>query len=130
MSPAPNAAFIAKCRKFAEADLDAWYRYIVTDNDEGRQPDWKTYTAILETKAVTVEEIRAKALAYVAFEADILSDANPDADPCSRFLSSLLRDIVMDDYEEVIARLAQKYGPLPPQYTANGIWLGCGGGGA
>lgn len=124
MSTVPNAAFIEKCRSFAERELDEWYRHIVTEFDEGKPVDWEGYTSILGTKAVTTEEIRVKALAYVAFDADILSDANPDADPCQRFLSSLLRDIVTDDRDEIVGRLAEKYGPLPPQYTPNGIWLG------
>jgi hypothetical protein len=40
------------------------------------------------------------------------------------FLAALLRDIVAPARNAIVAGCTAKYGPLPTQYTAEGIWIG------
>lgn len=123
-APGDDAELIRVCQDFAEREFDEFYRYVVTeDEDDGPPPDWATYHWIIATPATTPAGWHAKALAYAAWDRDSYDDTEPDLS-CSSFLTSLLRDMVAPARDAIIAGLATKYGPLPPQYTANGMWIG------
>jgi hypothetical protein len=124
----PDAELIRVCHQFAEAELENWYRYVTAPVDvadkQDRASDWDTYRWIVSTPAVTAEGWQAKALAYSAWDEEAYWDEPEFRDPKSTFLLSLLRDIVAQPRNAIIARLAAEYGPLPDGYTAEGIFLG------
>ena len=68
--------------------------------------------------------MRAKALAYTAWHRDAYDDCVDDQDGQSTLLASLLRDLAAPARAVIIARLFEKYGPLPMGYTRDGVWLG------
>jgi hypothetical protein len=125
-----DAELIRLCHQFAESEIDDWYRYVVADDDEAEEiekdqtVDWGTYHRIIATPAVTPEGWHAKALAFTAWDRDSYDDHKDERDPSTTFLASLLRDMVAPARNAIIARCAAKYGPLPPSYTPEGIWLG------
>jgi hypothetical protein len=130
MSTNPDAALIMVCRQFAQADLGNWYRYVtspdhLSDQQDGG-PDWDAKTWIEATPATTPEGWRAKALAYSAWHRPAFDDPADDRDGQTSFLASLLRDIVQQERDQIVADLRDRYGPLPPTYSANGMWLGSG----
>ena len=125
-----DAELIEVCQKFAEADFDDWYAYVtatdheVTAGHEDSKPDWATLHWIEATPATTLEGLRAKALAFVAWHKDAFDNSPDDRDPSSPLLASLMRDLAAPARAAIIARLFEKYGPLPKGYTRDGVWLG------
>jgi hypothetical protein len=118
----PDAELIRICHRFAEDELVRQHRYIVAPenlaDEQDAPPDWGTYNWIAETPARTPEGCHAKALAYSAWDTDAYDNHGADT---SELLAGLLRDIVAPTRNAVVARCTAKYGPLPPQYTAEGI---------
>jgi hypothetical protein len=124
-----DAELIRLCHAFAEADFANWYRYVTapveTADDDDAPPDWDTYHLIIATPATTPAGWHAKALAFVAWDREAYDDTTEyERTPASAFLASLLRDMVMPARNAIIARCAEAYGPLPPQYSADGVWIG------
>ena len=127
----PDAELIRICRQFAERELTNWYRYVTAPEDladkQDPPPDWGSLHWIVATPATTPEGWRAKALAYAAWHRDAYDDPPEDRDNASPLLAALLRDMVAPARNAMVARLAEKHGPLPDRYTAEGIWLGSAG---
>ena len=125
-----DAELIRVCQQFAEAEIAAWYRYVTApdhlSDTQDMAPDWVTLHWITATPAVTAEGWRAKALAYAGFHRDAFDDAPEDRDPSTSLLASLLRDMIAPARAAIIARILQQYGPLPKDYTVDGMWLGAG----
>jgi hypothetical protein len=123
-----DAELIRICHAFAEAEFDNWYRYVVapveTADDDDRPPDWDTYRLIIDTPATTPAGWHAKALAFVAWYREAYDDVEIERTAASTLLASLLRNMVMPARNAIIAGCAKAYGPLPPQYTADGVWIG------
>ena len=118
----PDAELIRTCHRFAEYELASWYRYALDDDDDS-SPDHATYVSIIAIPATTPEGWHAKALALTAWDRDSYDDHEDVRDGCSSLLASLLRDMVAPARNAIIAKLRAKYGPLPPSYTPEGIWL-------
>ena len=131
-SPAqnPDAELIRVCQQFAEREFEGWYAYIVTNDREvearyeDTPPDWATLRQIEATPATTPEGMRAKALAFVAWNRDAYDNPADDRDGNTTLLASLMRDLAAPARAAIIARLAKQYGPLPDGYTADGVWVG------
>ena len=129
-TPNPDAGLIRTCQQFAEAEFADWYRYVATtdceiaDRLEDTTPDWATLRWIEATPATTLEGLRAKALAFVAWHKDAFDDCVDDRDSSSPLLASLIRDLAAPARAVIIACLFEKYGPLPKGYAADGVWLG------
>lgn len=119
----PDAELLQLCHRFAEKELDDWYRSVALDEDNDGDLDWETYRQIGNTPARTPEGCQAKALVYSAWFASAYAEIDQD-DPNAVFLSLLLTDLVAPVRNPIVYRLAEKYGPLPPDYTPEGIWLG------
>jgi hypothetical protein len=124
----PEAELIATCQRFAEAEFESWYRFVV-ESDEEDDAEWDAQCInvmkwITATPATTVEGCRAKALALTAWHRDFYDDQEDDRDTHTTFLAALLRDMVAPARNAIVARCSAKYGPLPASYTADGIWLG------
>jgi hypothetical protein len=123
-----DAALIQLCRRFAEQELEGWYAYIteVEDSELPDVEDWATTGAkIIATPATTFEGMRAKALAYSAFDTSAYTDDCEDTAELA-LTRSLLNDMVGRERGAIVRRLAAKYGPLPPEYTAEGVFIGFG----
>ena len=122
----PDEELIRVCHRFAESQLEDWYRYVVevdTDEDDAPVP-WDAYHRIVGTQATTPAGWHAKALAFTAWSRDSYDDHEDDRDTHTTFLAALLRDMVAPARNAIVARCTAKYGPLPTQYTAEGIWIG------
>jgi hypothetical protein len=119
---------IRTCHRFAEDELEQWYRYVVTPEPECDELDdevnWDTYHWIVATPATTPAGWHAKALAYTAWDRDAYDDHQDDRTPAATFLAALLRDIVAPARRAIVARLAAQYGALPTSYTSEGVWIG------
>ena len=122
----PDEELIRVCHRFAEIQLEDWYRYVVeVDTDEDDLPvPWDDYHRIVGTQATTPAGWHAKALAFTAWSRESYDDHEDDRDTHTTFLAALLRDMVAPARNAIVARCTAKYGPLPPQYTAEGIWIG------
>ncbi len=126
----PDAELIRVCHQFAEAEFASWYAYIVTDDGEvesryeNAPPDWATLHWIEATPATTPEGLRAKALAFVAWHRNAFDNCVDDRDGHTTLLASLMRDLAAPARAVIVARLVEQYGPLPKDYTADGVWLG------
>ena len=122
----PDEELIRVCHRFAESQLEDWYRYVVeVDTDEDDVPvPWDDYHRIVGTQATTPAGWHAKALAFTAWSRESYDDHQDDRDSHTTFLAALLRDMVGPARNAIVARCTAKYGPLPPQYTAEGIWIG------
>ena len=127
-SAGSDAELIQVCQQFAETELEAWYRYLTAPADLADDQDWvldfATLHWITRTQAATAEGWHAKALAYAAYHRDAFDDDPQDRDTSTSLLAALLRDMITPARAAIIARLAQKYGPLPVGYAADGTWLG------
>ncbi len=123
-----DAELIRVCHRFAEAELESWYRYILAPDDvadeQDTPPEWHTYNWIVATPATTPEGWHAKALAYAAFDREAYNDHEDDRDGTTQLLAALLRDMVAPARNAIIARLAAEYGPLPSCYSPEGVWIG------
>ena len=126
----PDAELIRVCQAFAEVEFADWYRYLVTDDGEAEHqfedtlPDWATLRQIEATPATTLEGMRAKALAFVAWDRESYDNSPDSRDGHTTLLASLLRDLAAPARAAIIARLAKQYGPLPEGYTSDGVWVG------
>ncbi len=131
-SASSDAELIRVCHKFAEAEFADWYLYVITDDrgveshHEDTIPDWATLHWIEATPATTLEGLRAKALALVAWHRDAYDNSPDDRDAHTTLLASLMRDLAAPARAVIIARLFERYGPLPKDYTIDGAWLGAG----
>jgi hypothetical protein len=129
-APNPDAELIRVCHQFAEAEFADWYLYVVTSDREierrleDKALDWATLHWIEAAPAITLEGLRAKALAFVAWHRDAFDDCVDDRDGHSTLLASLMRDLAAPARAVIVARLVEQYGPLPKDYTADGVWLG------
>jgi hypothetical protein len=122
----PDEELIRVCHRFAESQLEDWCRYVVevdTDEDDAPVP-WDDYHRIVGTQATTPVGWHAKALAFTAWSRESYDDHQDDRDSHTTFLAALLRDMVAPARNAIIAGCTAKYGPLPTQYTAEGIWIG------
>ncbi len=86
--------------------------------------DWDTFYWIASAPTTTPEEWQAKMLAYAAWDRDAYDDNPAECTPASTFRATLLRDIAGPSRNAIIRRCTAKYGPLPPTYTAEGVWTG------
>jgi hypothetical protein len=123
-----DAELISICHRFAEQELDDWYRYVTapaeTADDLDDNTDWDILQWITATPATTSQGWHAKALAYTAWHHEAYDDEPMNRDSQSPLLAALLRDMVAPVRNAIVARLAAKYGPLPDGYTPGGSWLG------
>jgi hypothetical protein len=124
----PDAELVRTCHRFAEGELARRHRYIVATEDLADEQDTPfdrdTYDWIAATPATTPEGWHAKALAYSAWATEAYDDHEDSRDSTTTFLAALLRDMVAPARNAIVARCTAKYGPLPTQYTAEGIWIG------
>jgi hypothetical protein len=127
-----DAELIRVCHQFAEAEFADWYRYVTTaDREIERQSEdtpvnWATVRQIKAMPANTLAGVRAKALACAAWDRDSY-DSSADSNPAfTGLLASLLRDLAAPARATILARLAEQYGPLPEDYTADCRWIGVG----
>lgn len=123
-----DAELIRVCHQFAEGQFTSWYRYVLAPPELAATvdtgPDWAALHWIEATPATTPESRQAKALAFVAWHRDAFDNPADDSDGQSALLASLLRDLAAPARAVIIARLVERYGPLPEGYTADGIWIG------
>ena len=125
-----DAELIRVCQRFAEGELESWYRYIIAPEDlcdaQDQPPDWKSLHWIISTPATTPEGWHAKALAYAAWDRDAYDD-NEDRDTTTLLLASLLRDMVAPARRAILTRLQAELGPLPRGYDADWRFIGYDG---
>lgn len=128
IAPNPDALLIEACQRFAEADLDAWYRYCTApdgmEDEQDPPPDWDTLHWIEATPATTLAGWHAKALAAAAWNRRAYDDPEDERDGTSPIIAALLRDMVAPARNAILTRLQAKYGRLPPGYTPDWRWIG------
>ncbi len=129
-APGADAELIRVCQRFAEAEFAGWYLYISTDDGEIQRqyentpPDRAILRWIETTPAHTPAGWRAKALAHVAWDRESYDNSPDRFDGHSALLASLMRDLAAPARAAIIARLVERYGPLPEEYTADGVYVG------
>src|SRR5579859_1149978 len=79
-----DAELIRVCQRFAEKEMEDWYRYVTepdeTADDLDDTPDWDSLHWITATPARTPEGWHAKALAYTAWHHSAYDDEPMDRD--------------------------------------------------
>ena len=129
-APGADADLIRVCQQFAEAEFAGWYLYVSTDDGEIQRryentpPDWAILRWIETTPAHTPAGWQAKALAQVAWDRDAYDNSPDRFDGHSALLASLMRDLAAPARAAIIARLVERYGPLPEGYTTDGVYVG------
>ncbi len=125
--PHPDARLIRVCHRFAEDEFAAWYRYCTAPGDTADEqdvpPDLDTLHWLEATPATTPEGWQAKALACAAWHRGVYDAVDDGRGVGSLLLATLLREMVGPTRNAIVARLATQYGPLPAEYTAEGVWL-------
>jgi hypothetical protein len=126
--PDPDAELIRICHQFAEEEFRNFYRNAVATDDAEEVKDTPEHLArfhwIEATPASTPAGWCAKALVYAAWRPEGYDDHEDNCDAGSTLLASLLRDMVAPARNAIIARCAGQYGPLGPEYSQEGVWLG------
>ena len=126
----PDAELICICQQFAEAEYADWYLYVTTVDreielqSENAPVDWATVRQIEAMPATTLEGVRAKALACASWDREAYDSSADDNQAFTGLLASVLRDLAAPARKVILARLAERYGPLPEGYDADCKWIG------
>ena len=118
-----DAQLIADCRRFAATNLESWYRATVSSDDDSKF-DNELMGKIIATPATTFDAMKAKALALSTRAFDVYDSADNKENDDITILRSLLHDMVGEERRAMLADLTVKYGPLPPHYDTEGVFLG------